>query len=125
MAGCSVLTRPSIISGKPVTSDTFVTDKPSDCNNLEVPPVDMTSMRRFARARASSTTPDLSETLRIARILLILLDISQFDPYYSRWRWAGQRRMPRPRTRGLFLCPPHLFLFLKWMGWAGITRSYR
>jgi hypothetical protein len=29
MAGWSVLTRPSIISGMPVTSDTLVTGKPS------------------------------------------------------------------------------------------------
>ena len=41
--GCSVLTRPSIISGKPVTSDTCTTARPASASALAVPPVDTSS----------------------------------------------------------------------------------
>ena len=34
IAGCSVLTRPSIISGKPVTSETLVTGSPASASAL-------------------------------------------------------------------------------------------
>jgi hypothetical protein len=40
MRGCRVLTRPSSISGKPVTSDTSVTGRPASASSLAVPPVD-------------------------------------------------------------------------------------
>ena len=43
-AGWSVLTRPSIISGKPVTSDTSVTLSPAAISASRVPPVEMISM---------------------------------------------------------------------------------
>ena len=38
--GCSVLTRPSIISGKPVTSETLTTGSPASARALAVPPVE-------------------------------------------------------------------------------------
>ena len=48
--GCRVLTRPSIISGKPVTSLTSRTGRPASRIALAVPPVDSSSMSRAARA---------------------------------------------------------------------------
>src|SRR6185369_11389870 len=60
--GCSVLTRPSSISGKPVCAATSVTARPASPSSLAVPPVDNSRMPSAASARASSTTPALSET---------------------------------------------------------------
>ena len=42
--GCSVFTRPSIISGKPVNSDTSRTGRPASAIALAVPPVETSSM---------------------------------------------------------------------------------
>ena len=42
-AGCSVLTRPSMISGKPVTSEMPVTGTPAFSSARAVPPVDTSS----------------------------------------------------------------------------------
>src|SRR5436309_9316503 len=64
--GCSVLTRPSIISGKPVTSDTLVTGRPASVSARAVPPVDTSSKPRASRPRARSTRPVLSDTLNRA-----------------------------------------------------------
>src|SRR6185295_3052895 len=77
--GCSVLTRPSSISGKPVCADTSVTRTPSFSSSLAVPPVDRICTPRPASALASSTTPDLSETLISARLTFILPG-SRLDP---------------------------------------------
>src|SRR5579871_3201141 len=65
--GCSVLTRPSMISGKPVYADTSVTGRPERRSSSAVPPVDSSVMPRATSACASSTTPVLSETLMSAR----------------------------------------------------------
>src|SRR5947209_6323496 len=62
MAGCSVLTRPSSISGKPVCVATSVTASPASASSLAVPPVESRSMPSALSSRASSTTPVLSET---------------------------------------------------------------
>ena len=40
--GWSVLTRPSIISGKPVKSETSMTGRPASLRVFAVPPVDRT-----------------------------------------------------------------------------------
>src|SRR5204863_9452978 len=64
--GCSVLTRPSIISGKPVTADTLVTGSPAPLNARAVPPVDTSSKPRAARPRPRSIRPLLSDTLNKA-----------------------------------------------------------
>src|SRR5271155_2945231 len=61
-AGCSVLTRPSIISGKPVSSLTSSAFRPASLSVLRVPPVETSSMPKPASSRANSTIPDLSET---------------------------------------------------------------
>ena len=66
--GCSVLTRPSIISGNPVTSEMPMTGSPAAASALAVPPVDTSSKPRPARAAAKATSPVLSETLRSARM---------------------------------------------------------
>jgi hypothetical protein len=68
IAGWSVLTRPSIISGNPVTSETLTTGSPAAAIAFAVPPVEMSSMPKAVSPRASSTRPFLSETLNIARI---------------------------------------------------------
>jgi hypothetical protein len=60
--GCRVLTRPSIISGKPVTSATSVTVSPASRSVEAVPPVERSSTPLSARALAKSTSPVLSDT---------------------------------------------------------------
>src|SRR3989338_2507261 len=60
--GCRVLTRPSSISGKPVSSATSVTGSFSSASSLAVPPVEISLMPRACSARAKSTMPVLSET---------------------------------------------------------------
>src|SRR5262249_28940550 len=63
MRGCSVLTRPSIISGTPVTSGTLTTERPARVRARAVPPVEMSSKPRAASPRPMSTIAVLSETL--------------------------------------------------------------
>src|SRR6478752_7392124 len=62
IVGCSVLTRPSSISGKPVCSATSVTARPAPASSFAVPPVESRVTPSAASSRASSTTPVLSET---------------------------------------------------------------
>src|SRR6185295_18336144 len=62
IAGCSVLTRPSSISGKPVCAATSVTSRRASARSRAVPPVESSFTPRPASSRASSTTPVLSET---------------------------------------------------------------
>src|SRR5947209_5899744 len=66
--GCSVLTRPSIISGKPVSSETSFTLRPAAAIALAVPPVETSSTPCAASALANSIRPVLSETERRARV---------------------------------------------------------
>src|SRR6267142_3859590 len=87
--GCSVFTRPSIISGNPVTSDTFVTGRPASARAFDVPPVDTSWTPRAARPRAKSTRPVLSDTLRIARILGVFLDTFRGPRLLSHRRWRA------------------------------------
>src|SRR5437867_96685 len=100
MLGCSVLTRPSIISGKPVTSEMLVAASPASVNARAVPPVDTSSKRRAARPRAKSTIPVLSETLRRA-----LGIIAEFQYYRSSTPGGPGAVRERAAGRGLFLCP--------------------
>ena len=62
MTGCRVLTRPSSISGKPVSSATSVTGSALSASSFAVPPVDTSRMPSAASERAKSTMPVLSET---------------------------------------------------------------
>src|SRR5690606_1259017 len=65
--GCSVFTRPSMISGKPVTAETSVTGSPASRSARAVPPVEISSNDKSSNALANSTIPVLSETLSSAR----------------------------------------------------------
>ena len=66
--GCRVFTRPSIISGKPVISDTSFTGRPAAAMAAFVPPVETSSTPVATRARAASISPDLSDTDNRARL---------------------------------------------------------
>ena len=69
--GCSVFTRPSIISGKCVTSSMGVTGTPASAMTFAVPPVEMISAPNSScSARAKSTTPVLSVTDMRTRLIL-------------------------------------------------------
>src|SRR6185295_3646198 len=72
--GCSVFTRPSSISGKPVWSATSVTGRPASASSLAVPPVDSSRTPSPCSSRASSRTPVLSETERSAVRVMASLD---------------------------------------------------
>ena len=65
--GCSVFTRPSIISGNPVYSEISITAMPFSFSNLQVPPVEIISMPNDCNSFANVTIPVLSETLISAR----------------------------------------------------------
>src|SRR5690348_409819 len=67
--GCSVFTRPSNISGKPVSSDTSRTARPASRRAFAVPPVETSSTPNPASTRAKSTRPVLSVTLSSARLI--------------------------------------------------------
>ena len=56
------MTRPSMISGEPVWSDTSVTVKPASRKAFAVPPVLKSFTFSLDRAVASSTNPVLSDT---------------------------------------------------------------
>src|SRR3972149_5120560 len=65
--GWRVFTRPSSISGNPVTSNTSRTFTPESRSSLAVPPVERISTPRAESPRTNSTTPVLSCTLTRAR----------------------------------------------------------
>src|ERR1035437_10116680 len=67
--GCSVLTRPSIISGKPVSSATSITLSPASFSALAVPPVEINSTPEPVSAVANSLSPVLSDTHIKARVV--------------------------------------------------------
>src|SRR5687767_15592546 len=87
--GCSVLTRPSIISGNPVTSETLVTGSPASARAFDVPPVETSWTPCPVSPRAKSMRPVLSETLRIARIFAVFLDTFRRPPILCRRRWRA------------------------------------
>ena len=62
MSGCSVFTRPSSISGAPVTAATSVTAMPAPESAAAVPPLDTSSQPSSARPWARSVNPVLSYT---------------------------------------------------------------
>src|SRR3954451_24562784 len=66
--GCRVLTVPSIISGKPVSSETSLTLSPAAAIAFAVPPVETSSTPWPTSARANSASPVLSETDNRARV---------------------------------------------------------
>src|SRR5579864_2877453 len=68
--GCSVLTRPSSISGKPVSSEMSFTGMLESRSSLAVPPVEKSSTFIVTKRLAKTTMPVLSVTLRIARLMM-------------------------------------------------------
>src|SRR6185312_1258630 len=85
--GCSVLTRPSIISGKPVSSEMSETARPASRNALAVPPVEISATSWRARPLAKSTSPVLSETesnaRRMGRSVMRRLSVKELRPVLS------------------------------------------
>src|SRR2546430_4983393 len=77
MRGCSVFTRPSSISGAPVTSSTVVTGPPASASSAAVFPDDTSSKPRSTSPRASSTRPVLSYTESRARFTSLLPVLEQ------------------------------------------------
>src|SRR4051812_20752597 len=65
--GLIVLTRPSSISGKPVTSSMGRVSIPASARCLAVPPVETISTPSWRRQRAKSAMPVLSDTVISAR----------------------------------------------------------
>ena len=65
--GCSVFTRPSSVSGNPVSCSTRVTGAPAASIAAAVDPVETISTPASCSARASSGNPVLSYTLTSAR----------------------------------------------------------
>ena len=79
--GCSVFTRPSIISGKFVTASMGVTSTPASAITFAVPPVEIISAPNSScKARANSTTPVLSVTETRTRLTWGLVT---FPPPFS------------------------------------------
>src|ERR1051326_5024349 len=67
IAGCNVLTRPSSISGNPVTAVTSVTGSPTSARARAAPAVETSATPRAANPRAKGTSPALSLTEISAR----------------------------------------------------------
>src|SRR5438270_5555998 len=67
IAGCKVLTRPSSISGEPVTAATSVTGSPASASVRAELPVETSATPRSMSARANGTMPLLSLTEISAR----------------------------------------------------------
>src|SRR4051812_721019 len=67
--GCSVFTRPSIISGNPVRSEMSSTVSPASRSALAVPPVETSSTPCLSSALPNSASPVLSETDNKARAI--------------------------------------------------------
>src|SRR4029453_6805173 len=97
MVGCSVLTRPSMISGKPVWSLTSITFSPASRNALAEPPVDRISTPCPASALPSSTRPSLSETEISARSIRAISGVG--EGVY--WGLADMAGLLDPRAGGL------------------------
>src|SRR6476619_8541983 len=95
--GCSVFTRPSIISGTCVISATSITLRPASRKALAVPPVEISSTPWAERPRAKSTSPVLSLTERSARAIFCMGRMSrganwQAARYHEFPPWAKLRR---------------------------------
>ena len=88
--GCMVLTRPSSISGKPVTSSTSVTGMPESLSNFAVPPVEMSCTPRSVSPLANDSTPLLLNTEMRARWTFTGTLLLTDDP----WGVPRQRRAP-------------------------------
>src|SRR5688500_5308098 len=105
-AGCSVLTRPSIISGKLVTSEMPVTVRPASARALAVPPVETSCQPRRVSSVANGIRPVLSETEISARIEQTLY-LTGSDRLASMAPALVTLCRVQGRTRGLFCARSH------------------
>src|SRR5437870_2742955 len=95
--GCRVLTRPSSISGTPVTSATVVTGTPARARKCAVLPVETIVTPIEARPSASSASPVLSLT----EISALRTLTGPPPPGKQRGEQRGKRRgEPRGKPRG-------------------------
>src|SRR5271166_5759094 len=90
MRGCSVLTRPSRISGKPVNSPTALTLNPSCSKDALVPPVESRSTPCRISAAARAASPSLSATPNSAREIFTSLMTKSTSPINS-WHPPAHR----------------------------------
>src|SRR5882724_13557909 len=97
--GCRVLTRPSSISGKPVSSEMSLTEIPASRRSLAVPPVETSSTSIEARCLANSTRPVLSVTERMARSIF---DMGPRWQYRDQAVWGQPVILPRLCARAVF-----------------------
>ena len=67
--GCSVFTRPSMISGKPVYDEISITGRPCSSRNRRVPPVETISKPSSTSPWAKEAKPVLSLTLISTRFV--------------------------------------------------------
>ena len=93
IAGWSVLTRPSIISGWPVTWETSVTSSPAARSSRAVPPVETSATPRRAKPSAKGTRPIRSEAEISAR-----RGVTRSGGARIGGRWVGHGA-PRRRAR--------------------------
>src|SRR5882762_226067 len=97
--GWSVLTRPSSISGKPVSSEMSLTLMPASRSSFAVPPVETSSTSMAARCLANSTRPVLSVTERMARSIF---DMGPRWQYRDQAVWGQPVILPRLCARAVF-----------------------
>ncbi len=98
--GWMVFKRPSIISGKPVTSETSRTESPASMSVRWVPPVEMSSTPSSARPRAKSAMPVLSVTLRSARWMFAMnLPVSHAGHPGADWEVETGTTLARSKGR--------------------------
>ena len=113
ICGCSVLTRPPMISGWPVTSSTETTSMPQPRSASAVPPVEMIVTPSATSRRAKSWRPVLSETEISARVTLTRPPRERSGPgddprgrgrtlpAANRRTASGTRRCSTPRIRAV------------------------
>ena len=94
--GCSVFTRPSSISGNPVSWLMSSTANPASRSTRAVPPVETSSTPRSASTRAKATSPVLSVTLKSAR--LIVFRVAGIASVLATLCPLGSRRFYAPRS---------------------------
>src|SRR5665213_1447499 len=116
IAGCSVLTRPSSISGNWVTEATSSTPSPAAASALAVPPVEINLTPWRTRPWAKGTRPLLSETESSARAtgrrsssaiaILIQARAATIGPHGRTIKRGGASRFRRLALLGLALQRP-------------------
>ncbi len=105
--GWSVLTRPSRISGKPVTAETAITGTPASSSAVAVPPVDTISTPSRPSPAANSASPCLSETDTRARRTGNIAGSSRPGPSRASAAGLGARQAALEPRQAQRLGPAH------------------